>query len=188
MLVVAVGTGIGGAYVLDGRVVTGEHDVAGHLGHILHPAAGDLTCSCRRRGHIEPLASGPGISAAYGRAGGDPTFGGREVDDAAEAGEPAAVNVVSTAGRALGEVLGSLANAFDPGMIVVSGSVARSGETWWNALREGYRGQAMDPLLEVPLVTGSLGDDAPLVGAAIAATTAHPGALDATTAATPPTQ
>ncbi|MDO5495063.1 MAG: ROK family protein [bacterium] len=172
-LVVAVGTGIGGAYIQGGQVMRGEHDVAGHLGHILHPAALDLTCSCRRTGHIEPLASGPGIVASYVRAGGPQGYGGREVDDAAEAGDSAAVHVVTTAGRALGEVLGSLANAFDPGVIVLSGSVANSGEVWWNAVREGYGHQAMDPVAGVPLVPGSLGGQAPLIGAALAALTAQ---------------
>ena len=65
VLSIAVGTGIGGALVEDGRVAFGARGIAGHVGHIHHHFAPDLTCSCGRKGHIEAFCSGSGITAWY---------------------------------------------------------------------------------------------------------------------------
>lgn len=164
-LTVGVGTGIGGAYVSALVPSVGANGVAGHIGHIAHGAAEGLACSCGRTGHIEALSSGTGMTDAYERVTGR-RIGGRELDERAEEGESAAQDVLRTGGRALGEVLGSLANTLDPAAIVVSGSVSRSTVFWWPALREGFASAAMDIVRSTPLVTGELGDDAPLIGAA----------------------
>lgn len=168
-LTVGVGTGIGGAYVHGLIPSVGAHGVAGHIGHITHGAAAGLLCSCGRSGHIEPLSSGTGMADAYQRAAGE-RIDGRELDIRAEAGDDEAVTVLRTGGYSLGEVLGSLANTLDPDVIVVSGSVSRSTAHWWPALREGYAAAAMDTVRLTPLVRGELGDDAPLIGAAVYST------------------
>ena len=91
--------------------------------------------------------------------------GGLELLRLAEHGDAEALKAFVDAGTALGEVLGSLANSLDPQAIVLSGSMTGAGEQWWEALRGGYRRQAMDPVREVPLMRGRLGGDAPLLGA-----------------------
>lgn len=164
MLLVAVGTGVGGAVVTDGAVLYGAHHVGGHIGHVLHPAALGLVCSCGREGHVEAVASGSGIEARYAAATGVRASGGEIARRAAE-GEAAAIDVLGTAGRALGEVLGSQANVIDPEAVVLSGSVCAAGRCWLDAVRAGYRDQAMDVVADVPIVLGALGGDAPLFGA-----------------------
>src|SRR5690606_13505243 len=72
VLLVAVGTGIGGAFLVNGDVVAGAHWLGGHLGHIPCEEAIGVRCSCGRDGHLEGVASGPGIHRSYLRAGGDP--------------------------------------------------------------------------------------------------------------------
>ncbi|MEO3888333.1 ROK family protein [Nonomuraea sp. B5E05] len=62
---VTVGTGVGGALALDGRVVTGVRGAAGHVGHVPVPEAAGLACSCGAEGHVEAVASGPAMTAAY---------------------------------------------------------------------------------------------------------------------------
>lgn len=168
-LVVAVGTGIGGAWVRHGVPAVGEHGVAGHLGHLTHPDAIGLHCSCGRTGHIEAFASGTGIAEGYVRAGGQ-ALTGTEISARASSGEPRAVQVLAAAGHALGSTLGSLANVLDPGIIVMTGSVTGAGGPWWDQLRAGYRTAAMDPVADTALVPGVLGDTAPLLGAAAGAT------------------
>lgn len=171
-LAVGLGTGIGGAYVQDGIVLTGAHGVGGHVGHVTAPAAAGEQCSCGRTGHLEPIASGTGIAEQYNRrhlAAGETPLTGRQVDDLAEDGDSAAIEVVRTAGHALGQALGSLANTLDPEVIVLSGSVTNSGDTWWQAVRQGYEEQAMNPVLATPIVRGMLGGSAPLIGAATTA-------------------
>lgn len=165
MLLVAVGTGVGGAVVMDDTVLYGAHHVGGHIGHVMHPAARGLVCSCGRMGHVEAVASGSGIETRYASATGAHASGGQIARRAAE-GDAAALDVLVTAGRALGEVLGSQANVIDPEAIVLSGSVCAAGRCWLDAVRDGYRGQAMDIVADVPIVLGSLGGDAPLFGAA----------------------
>ncbi|WP_182170948.1 ROK family protein [Flaviflexus equikiangi] len=171
-LTVGVGTGIGGAYVSHDGPMVGAHGVAGHIGHVSHADARDLTCSCGRTGHIEPLSSGTGMVEAYERLTGE-LVSGRELDQRAENGDQSAISVLSGGGFALGDVLGSLANTLDPGIIVISGSVSRSAAFWWPSLIAGYRSSAMDPVSATPLVRGELGDDAPLLGAASYAKVFH---------------
>ena len=65
VLSIAVGTGIGGAFVEDGRVAFGSRGIAGHVGHVHHHFAPDMVCSCGRLGHIESFCSGSGITTWY---------------------------------------------------------------------------------------------------------------------------
>ncbi len=170
-VVVAVGTGMGGAIVVGGEVLRGAHWVSGNLGHIHHPLARDFTCSCGRVGHIEAVASGSGITSLYNARADEARLphvdGGRALQELADGGNVLAQQTFVDAGRALGEVLGSLANATDPELIILSGSMTRSGDAWWSAVRDGYRDVATDPVRATPIVLGALGGDAPLLGAAV---------------------
>ena len=82
-----------------------------------------------------------------------------------------AISVIHDAGFALGASLGSLANILDPEVIVLSGGVIHQGpdwrsETWKTSVAEGYASQALDPLLDTPILIGELEGDASLIGAA----------------------
>lgn len=171
-LVAAVGTGIGGAFVERGQIMLGAHDEAGHIGHVCCPAAAGVPCSCGATGHLEPVAAGPGIIDEYVRLGGDTTqadgspMDGAEIDRRAANGDEAARAAEARAGRALGEVLGSMCNMLDPACVILSGSVAQCGPAWSGAMREAFAGQAMPPVRATPVIPGELGGDAPLIGAA----------------------
>ena len=170
VLAMAVGTGVGGAVVRDGHIVFGDHFVAGHFGHVHHHYAQEVLCSCGRMGHIEGICSGWGATHWYNmRKGADmpELANGRQLQDAAEAGNKLAQQVITDSAFALGESLGSLANCLDPSVVVLSGSMTKNGDMWWESVREGYRRQAMDPVQKLDLVVGTLGDDAPLVGASV---------------------
>ncbi|USR79681.1 ROK family protein [Arcanobacterium pinnipediorum] len=168
VLACAVGTGIGGAHISDGRIVFGDHNLAGHFGHIHHHFAAGQQCSCGRDGHIEAICSGSGITTWFNSRSGDVTVNnGRQLQDLAETGHELAATTFAQSAYALGEVLGSLANSIDPSVIVLSGSMTRSGQTWWDEVRRGYRASAMDFVAELQLRNGELGSDAPLYGAAL---------------------
>ena len=175
LLCLGVGTGIGGAYVLEGRVLRGFHGAAGHMGHIESIAAAGRPCACGRAGHLESVASGTSMGALYderfGRVHAERPSVGRDVSERAAAGDEGARGVLHDAGFALGASMGSLANILDPEVIVLSGGVVHglteSGDpTWRDALFEGFQSQALDPLQDIPVVTGELGGRAPLIGAA----------------------
>lgn len=168
-LVVAVGTGLGGAFISGGELILGAGGLAGHVGHMHHAAAAGIACSCGRTGHLESVASGSGMTSRYAetRQHEEPAADdGAAVAALASEATGTARKTLVAAGAALGECLGSLANAWDPETIILSGSVTGAGEPWWEAVRSGYCSSAMDALQDRPVVLGSLGDDAPLLGAA----------------------
>lgn len=182
VLSIGVGTGIGGAIVIDGRLFSGAHGVAGHAGHVPAALGRGFLCSCGTRdGHIEPVASGTGLrdlydarrEAALAEADDAQTVppaaaDGADVARRAAAGEPLALGVLSDSARALGACIGGMGNLIDPDVIVISGSVVKAGPIWWNALKDGFADSALPLVRPVPLVQGELGGDAPLIGAAVA--------------------
>lgn len=167
MLLVAVGTGIGGGYVVAGRLHVGARFVGGHVGHLPVPEAVGVPCPCGRIGHLEGLASGPGILAAY-RAAGGAAAATDEVARRAHQGESLAREVLERCALATGRAVGALANVLDPAVVVIGGGVSGSGELWWAALRAGVALEAMDAVAAVPLRPAATGADAALLGAAAA--------------------
>ena len=171
-LVVAVGTGIGGAFVEDGHIMLGAHNEAGHIGHVSCTDAAGVPCSCGATGHLEPIAAGPGIIDRYVELGGEATLAdgtpidGAEIDRRAAAGDEAAIAAEARSGHAIGEVLGSLVNMLDPDCVILSGSVAQCGDAWHDAMKRGWHEAVMPPVAQTPVVSGELGGNAPLIGAA----------------------
>jgi len=164
VLLVAVGTGVGGALLLDGRLWRGAHYAAGELGHVPTPGAEGLRCPCGRLGHLEALAAGPAIAAAYRRAS-DQEVDAREVFARAEAGDRAALAVVRAAADALGRVIAGLVTAFDPGCVVIGGGVSAAGSLWWDPLVAASRAELVAPFHDVPIVPARLGPAAAILGA-----------------------
>lgn len=167
LLMVTVGTGIGGAVILDGRPDHGAHGLAGSVGHL--PAYGlpARRCSCGADGHLEPWSSGPGLAQTYleaTRAARDV----REIGLLAADGEPEAVASVGVAAGALGTGLAAAAAMADPDLIVIGGGVAELGEALLAPVRESFRRHALPPLRETVIRRATLGVTATLVGAAAA--------------------
>ena len=174
ILAAAVGTGMGGGLVIDGQVQFGAHCAAGHIGHLPHPLATGLTCSCGAKGHIETVASGSGQVELYNRNKPDNlprAQSGREITERALKGEAWASQVIYDSGYALGQTLAGICNLADPQAIIVSGSVTHSGKQWWQAVTAGFGADALTPVKNTPLISGTLGGNAPLIGAAIWANT-----------------
>jgi glucokinase len=171
-LVVAVGTGIGGALIRDGALVPGASGVAGHLGHLPVPQAGPYRCSCGRFDHLEAVASGPAMVRAARNAG-------LHVADL-----PALLVMAEADGRArealehsasvLGRTLGGLVNLLDPDVVVIGGGVAGAGDLWWEPLRRAFAAEALPPAAP-RLARAALGTRAGLIGAAELARTAVAG-------------
>lgn len=179
-LYLTVSTGIGGAVVAGGRLMTGADGVAGELGHLLVELDGP-PCGCGARGHLEAISSGVGIARAAaeaiagGRAEGlaarSRAFGrglnARDVAEAEEAGDVAAAAIMGHARDAFAETCVSLANVFNPEQIIVGGSVARNqGDRWLDPARDRVARLAFRiPRERLEIVPAALGDDVGLVGA-----------------------
>lgn len=169
ILMVAVGTGIGGAVVLpDGlrRGITGTAGSVGHMELSLPPQLAERRCPCGGVGHVEAVASGPGLEQTYlEESGGFLPL--REVHAAATRGDALAERIILDGARYLGRALASANAALDVGTIVVGGGVAEVGESYVAEVRRSYREAAMPGPSRAHVVPAELGIDAALTGAAL---------------------
>ena len=182
LLYVTISTGIGGGWVLGGRIWGGTDGMAGEIGHMIVRPGGAL-CACGRRGCTEAEASGWAIAAKArarldeGRltkdegdrllalAGGHAAaVTAQMVAQAAAKGDTLARSVLDEAAHALGAGLGTAISLMNPERIVLGGGVTKSGERWWRTVRSETRATAFDQS-RADIVPAFLGDDAPLWGA-----------------------
>lgn len=165
-LVVAVGTGIGGAIVRDGEVVVGAHGIAGSIGHLPAPIRRGVRCSCGVLDHIEAHASGPALEAEYLRRTGEaldlPAIARRSSE-----GAMTARSVLVEGASALGTVIGNANNVVDAAVVLVGGGVASLGDVVLDPLRAAARSEALGATREVPIMLASFGPNACLVGAGL---------------------
>lgn len=167
VLMVAVGTGVGGAVVLDGQPLNGVHHVAGEVGHAPARGAEHLPCGCGRRGHLEAIASGTGVLRHYRSIGGDEAVANtRDVVARARAGEEVAFRAVRDAATALGTSLAGMVMLVDPDVVVVGGGLVEAGGIWWEPMEAALRAELIDIVAGVPVRPAELGSTAALLGAA----------------------
>jgi len=171
LLYVTVSTGIGGGWVMNGKVYSGADGMAGEIGHIV-VRPGGAECVCSKRGCLEVEACGQAIARKMrerlASAGQPPDAAepitGESVARAAQQGDPLAQEVMDEVARNLGTGLGGAINLMNPERIVLGGGVTKSGERWWRIVRETSRYHAL-PQMRADIQPAALGDDAPLWGA-----------------------
>jgi glucokinase len=168
-LLVAVGTGIGGAVILDGRVVRGAHGMAGEFGHMRVVPDG-LPCECGLRGCWEQYSSGRALERVM-RASIGSHLDGREVEARARAGDPIALQSFGSVGTWLGVGIAGLVSAFDPAVVVVGGGVSAVGDLLLAPARRAMVGALQGTAHRdlPPLVPAHFGPEAGAVGAALMA-------------------
>jgi glucokinase len=170
-LFVAVGTGLGGAIVVGGRVVRGATGTAGEIGHVPVFGAEEVVCSCGRAGHLEAVVAAPAISAAYERVTDEPDQAVRVIARRAAQGDTVAAGVLRQVGAAFGRTLGGLVNTLDPQAVILGGGVMEAGPPLWVPVEEALRAEALPSAAGVPLRPAALGVDAGVIGAAALALT-----------------
>jgi glucokinase len=181
VLLVTLGTGIGGAIGIDGAVYRGG-GFAGEFGHVRIEDAG-LLCDCGKRGCWETRASGPALArlarevldvnpdSSLTRALDGATVTGEAVVSAADAGDETARALVTEVGRSLGQGLADLAAIFDPDLIVVGGGLGSVGESIIGPARRVLADSLHGGNMRVPptVQVAMLGQAAGAVGAALMA-------------------
>ncbi|GAB2746770.1 ROK family protein [Sinomonas soli] len=177
-LLLAFGTGVGASFTLDGRPLLGHRWVAGHAGHIASPfayqARTPLPCVCGGAGHLEAIASGPGLYQAYLRLGGTTATDARAVARLAHTGDRPAAKALELAAAAAGQALGGIANLLDPEAVIVTGGLAEGGPLWWEAMERAFHTEVLPPLRHMPVRPAGLGASAAILGAARLALTVQP--------------
>ncbi len=183
VLCATLGTGIGGALVIDNRVYRGANGMAGEFGHIQVVRDGHR-CECGNRGCWEQYASGnalvrearelvransPVAHHLRDLVGGDPgLLTGPQITQAARDGDPLSIELIGDVGEWLGVGLAGMAAAFDPSCVIVGGGVSAAGDLLLEPTRRAFartltgRGHRPEP----PVLLARLGPDAGFIGAA----------------------
>jgi glucokinase len=185
VVMLTVGTGIGGGLVLGGQIYRGATGAGAELGHTVIQADGPpCQGNCPNHGCVEALASGTALGregraaaesapdSALGRVLADgEEVDGRAVTEAAVAGDATAIGVFELIGSRLGVACASFANIFQPDAIVVGGGVIAAGDLLLEPARREVRERALNPMNETPILAATLGNDAGMIGAAALART-----------------
>lgn len=166
LLYVTVSSGVGGGWLLNGRIWRGVESMAGEIGHTVVDASGPR-CLCGKRGCVERLASGPYLAQDYLAESGsaEPAMSGKRVAELAAQGDPLAQRLVRRSGWAVGAALGNAANLINPRLFILGGGVTKAGPIWRQAVHQAARETAL-PEIHYQILPAALGDDAPLWGAA----------------------
>jgi glucokinase len=185
LVMLTIGTGIGGGLILGGEIFRGSTGAGAELGHVVIQADGPpCQGNCPNHGCVEALASGTalgreGMAAAESApdsALGELLAAGEKVDgtavtEAALAGDETAIGVFDLIGGRLGVACASFANIFQPEAIVVGGGVIKAGDQLLDPARKEVRDRALRPMNETPILEATLGSDAGMIGAAALART-----------------
>lgn len=183
LVLITVGTGIGGGLVQDGRIYRGPTGRGAELGHIVLNPDGPV-CGCGNHGCFEAYASGTALTRMGREAAADDPDGliarlgaergevtGQTVTAAAGQGDPTALDLFGRLGRWLGVGIASLANIFELEVVVVGGGLVSTGDLLLAPARRAARefAYAREARATAPIVAATFGGDAGIVGAALLA-------------------
>ena len=175
IVMVTLGTGVGGGIILDGRILVGVHGIAGEIGHLTVNEDETEFCGCKRTGCLEQYASATGIVRLAKRRlakGADNTVLNKEsvtakdVFDAVKAGDAVAIEIAEQFGYYLAKALNTIAIMVDPDMFVIGGGVSKAGEVLLEYIEKYYKEKALWATKEVKFSLATLGNDAGICGAA----------------------
>lgn len=174
VVMVTLGTGVGGGIIIDGKIVSGFHGAGGEIGHIKMEENEPDTCGCDGHGCLEQYASATGIvRMAKKRLGkSDEETVLRNVEElsakaifaAAKEKDKAAEELVDGLCRMLGTAFANIAAVADPEVFVVGGGVSKAGEILIEGIRKHYKERAFHACVQTEIVSAVLGNDAGIYG------------------------
>lgn len=178
---IKVGTGIGAGLVSQGRLHRGAQGAAGDIGHMGVVGFGpEIVCRCGNTGCLEALAGGAALAREANEAAADPRsthlsqmlregreFTSSAVIEAARFADPVAIGLMNKSANLVGDAVAGMVNIFNPSIIVVGGSIGRSGDLYLATMRRVVLGRSL-PLAtrSLQIVTSPLGDQAGPIGLA----------------------
>jgi len=176
MVMITLGTGVGGGVIIGGHVVEGSNGAGGEIGHLcVNPEETDH-CGCGKRGCLEQYASATGIvrlaklflaTGKYTTTLSDiDAFSAKDVLDAAKKGDALGEAVLDKAGWYLALACSHIAQVVDPEVFVIGGGVSKAGPILLSAISKYYDGLVMNSLRGKEFRLASLGNDAGIYGCA----------------------
>lgn len=174
VVMVTLGTGVGGGVIVNGHMIVGQHGAGGEIGHICVNREEEDACGCGLHGCLEQYASATGIAKLARKAlsgeheetvlHGEPSA--KDVFDAVKAGDALATRIADEFGRYLGAALASLAVVVDPAVFVIGGGVSKAGPVLIPLVEKEFQKRAFFANKDTKIVLAELGNDAGICGAA----------------------
>lgn len=175
MIMVTLGTGVGGGIMVNGKPLAGSHGAGGEIGHFCVNEEETETCGCGNTGCLEQYASATGISRLARRRlerdDSPSSLRGSEISakavfDALKEGDAVAKEIVEEFGSYLGHALAAIAVITDPSVIVIGGGVSKAGEILLEYVEKYFHEKAFFANQDTRFVLAKLGNDAGICGAA----------------------
>lgn len=175
MVMVTLGTGVGGGVIINGKPVVGAHGAGGEIGHICVNEKETISCGCGKKGCLEQYASATGIvrlakerlakeeAPSLLREG---EVSAKAVFDALKEGDVVAEEIVKEFGKYLGYAMANVAVIVDPSVIVIGGGVSKAGEILLKYVEKTFREREFFANAGTKFVLATLGNDAGICGAA----------------------
>lgn len=175
MVMLTLGTGVGGGIIVNDRIFAGSQGAAGELGHVHVEDAITDPCNCGNCGCLEQVASATGIvrlAREELEASDEPSLlrdgevSAKTVFDAVKQGDPLAIRVAERFGAYLGKAMASFAAVLDPEVFVIGGGVSKAGSILYDYIKKNYLHYAFPTARNVAFKLAKLGNDAGIHGAA----------------------
>lgn len=176
LVMVTLGTGVGGGVITGGKILTGAHGSGGEIGHLCVNYQETERCGCGKKGCLEQYASATGIvTLARRRLAADDVpstlrdcsvISAKAVFDAVKAGDAVAIEIAEEFGHFLGYALANICAVVDPEVIVIGGGVSKAGAVLIDYIEKNFKAQAFFGNRDVRFAMAELGNDAGIIGAA----------------------
>ncbi len=175
IIMVTLGTGVGGGLINEGTIISGAHGAGGEIGHLCVNYQEEDHCGCGKTGCLEQYSSATGIvRLAKKRLAKDQKASSlrnlevtaKDVFDAVKAGDEVACEIANEVAQYLGHALANLAVITDPEAIVIGGGVSRAGDVLVELVEKYYKEKQFFANTEVQFLLATLGNDAGVYGAA----------------------
>lgn len=176
VILVTLGTGVGGGIIVDGKIVAGHHGAGGEIGHANVRHDETETCNCGNKGCLEQYTSATGIVRLAKQelaSSEEPSvlreekeLSAKAVLDGYKSGDALSVRVMDKVGEILGGALAMFTAVVDPETIVIGGGVSKAGQPLVDCIASHYKKYAFSACRETPIVIANLGNDAGIYGAA----------------------
>ena len=176
MIMVTLGTGVGGGIIIDGKILGGEHGAGGEIGHICVDYSETDKCGCGNKGCLEQYASATGIVRLAKRKLINETrdtklknfenITAKDVFDSVKDKDEVALEIAQEFGRYIGAGLSIVCAIADPSVIVIGGGVSKAGSILLDYVKAGFKDRCFFANKSVEFVLASLGNDAGICGSA----------------------
>lgn len=176
MIMVTLGTGVGGGVIINGECVVGKHGAGGEIGHTCVDYEEEEQCGCGGKGCLEQYASATGITRLAKRRlaeDSEPSIlreenalSAKAVFDAVKQGDRVAIEIATKFGKILGYALANIAAVCDPAVIVIGGGVSKAGPILFEYIEKSFKEKAFFANRDTKFALAELGNDAGICGAA----------------------